>query len=851
LITLIEPYWLLFEKLLLDKKAYKFRTKCVTINEFIYTEAGMTAQTSFGQWLKQRRKALDITREDLAQQIGCALSTLYKIEADQRRPSKQIAALLGECLNIPPEERLAFVRFARAEAAENAAPWGTAFHPPTNLTAQPTLLIGRGEDVASIRKRLLRNEARLLTLIGPPGIGKTRLALAVADEIRDDFADGVFFVTLTPISDASLVLPTIATTLGIPDAGPHTTLERLKVFLRDKQMLVVLDNFEQILSAAPKIAELLSVCPLLKLLVTSRSPLRIRQERQFPVSPLALPDLASLPDTDTLSQYAAVTLFLEWAQAVQPDFSLNDENAPTVAAICARLDGLPLAIELISARVKLLSPAALLERLGGRLMLQSDGLRDLEPRHRTLNAAIDWSYQLLSAQEQVLFHRLGVFVGGWTLEAAEAVCMENLELTVLDGLASLLDKNLIKREMRADGEPHFMMLETIREYALEQLVASGELDDLRQRHIDYFLTLAEGAEAHAFGHEQIAWFDRLEVEFDNLRAALTWSLELETGLRLAAALGWFFSERSHWNEGFDWLERMLTSNPDAPASLRAKAFHSAGALAGLIDAGSFRARALCEQALALARSANDRWNIAWSLSHLGNYTTFDDPDQQASCLDESLALFRVLDDAMGIAHTLLRRAWVAFDHEDYPHSRRLAEEALRRAREAGDKITAAWASNELGRVAWHQDHDYGQTRTYFESSASLFREAHSHFPNPLVFLADVEQAMGNSLRAQILYEEALISQQSLPRGWDLSYMFVGLASVTRSLGQPERAAQLLGIANGIALTFQHDAFDFPNFKQDVAEVREQLGETAFAEAWAAGNAMTQRQAIVYALNQTV
>ena len=301
----------------------------------------MAAKTSFGQWLKQRRKTLDITQEELAQRIGCSTSILYKIEADERRPSKQIAALLAEFLNIPDDEHTAFAQFARAEAVGSAAPWGIAFRPPSNLPTQPSVLIGREADVAALRKRLLQSECRLLTLIGPPGIGKTRLAHQVAVQMLDDFADGVFLISLAPISDAHLVSTTIANTLGVPDVGPQTPLERLKAFLRDKQILLLLDNFEQILAAAPHMAELLAVCPWLKLLVTSRAPLRIRQERQSPVSPLAVPDLARVPDVEGVTHYSAVTLFMERAQAVKPDFALTKENAPTIVGICARLDGFP------------------------------------------------------------------------------------------------------------------------------------------------------------------------------------------------------------------------------------------------------------------------------------------------------------------------------------------------------------------------------------------------------------------------------------------------------------------------------------------------------------------------------
>lgn len=300
----------------------------------------MTDTTSFGQWLKQRRKSLDLTRVELATRIGCAANTIYKIEADERRPSKQIAELLAQYLNIPLDEQPLFIRFARGETGKESTPWGTPFHPPNNLPTQPTVLIGRDEDAAAISKRLLQPELRLLTLLGPPGIGKTRLALQIATKALDEFTDGVFLVDLAPIVEANLVVETIVSTLGIPDMGPQTPLQHLKAFLRDKQILLLLDNFEQILAAAPDIAELVIACPLLKILVTSRAPLRIRQERQIPVSPLTLPDLTYIPAVQNLSTFSAVTLFIERAQTVKPDFTLTDENADSVVAICTRLDGL-------------------------------------------------------------------------------------------------------------------------------------------------------------------------------------------------------------------------------------------------------------------------------------------------------------------------------------------------------------------------------------------------------------------------------------------------------------------------------------------------------------------------------
>ncbi len=789
---------------------------------------------------------LDLTREELAQRIGCAVNTLYKIEADARRPSKQIAELLAEHLNIPFDQHAAFVQFARAQSKIAAR-----FHPPTNLPpASPTPLIGRVEAIDSIYERLIQTDARLLTLVGAPGIGKTRLALQVAAQALDDFLDGVYFVNLAPITDAHLVLTAISNALGIPDMGTRTPLEQLKHYLGDKQMLLVLDNFEQILTAAPYLAELLAACPWLKLMITSRTPLRIRAEHQIPVAPLALPDVARVSDARMIAQFSAIALFLERARAVRPDFALTENNAKTVAAICTRLDGLPLAIELISARVKLLPPAALLERLSGRLLLQSDGLRDIEPRHRTLNNAIESSYQLLSTEEQTLFRRLGVFVGGWTLEAAEEVCSENLTLPILDGIASLLDKSLINQTATANGEPRFMMLETIREYALERLIASEELDTARQHHLEHFVRFAESAETHAFGREQVLWHDRLEAELENLRAALTWSLDSEAGLWLAAALGWFFYKRTHWNEGLGWLERTLAMNSNAPASLRAKALQIAGKLAASLH--DPRWKMYCEQALTLARSLNDRWNMAWALTFLGFHSSAD-LDRSATQLEESLVLFREIDDPFGLSYALFYRAYRALDQKDYAFVQQLMGELAAIAYESSDPFMLAEVSYLEGRLAWHA-HDHPQVKRHYEASLAFFREARDQdgISRTIVNLAAIEQAMGNMERARILNEEALLLHREIaldhPRA---PFIFCGLAGVAISHRQYERAARLLGAANSDWLTqFAHLHPEIAPFEQEVEQAHTQLGEVAFATAWAEGQAMTHDQAIAYALEET-
>ena len=390
-----------------------------------------------------------------------------------------------------------------------------------NLPLQPTPLIGREKELAEVCERLSRPEVRLLTLTGAGGTGKTRLGLQVAAELTEEFEEGVFFVSLAAISDPQLVVPAKAGMLGVKEAGGQPLLQSLEYYLDEKYILLIVDNFEQVLEAAPVVTEMLSGAPNLKVLVTSRIPLRLYGEHEYAVPPLALPDPQRPPSVETLTHYEAVRLFVERAQAAKADFSVTNDNVPAVAEICYRLDGLPLAIELAAARIKVLSPQKMLERLGNRLKLLTGGAQDLPARQRTLRSTIEWSYGLLEEDEKELFARLSVFAGGRTLEAIEAICDAggDLALDVLDGLASLVDKSLLKQEEGVGGEPRFVMLETIHEYAREKLQGRGEAEEVRRQHAEYFLALAEEAEPAVEGEQQPAWVERLEEEHDNMRAA--------------------------------------------------------------------------------------------------------------------------------------------------------------------------------------------------------------------------------------------------------------------------------------------------------------------------------------------
>jgi predicted ATPase/DNA-binding CsgD family transcriptional regulator len=765
--------------------------------------------------------------------------------------------------------------------------------PAHNLPVQLTPLIGREREVEAICTLLRRPEVRLLTIVGTGGIGKTRLGLQVASDLLDAFSDGECLVLLAPISDPELVVSTISQTLGVKEDGARPLLGLLKDHLQDKDLLLMLDNFEQVVAAAPLLTELLEACPSLKVLVTSRELLRVRGEQEFPLSPLAFPDLKHLPSSEVLAQYGAVALFIQRAQAVKPDFQLTDANANSIAALCIRLDGLPLAIELAAARLKHLSLQGLLARLEHRLQLLTQGPRDVDARQQTLRNTIQWSYDLLSDQEQLLFRRLSVFVGGCTLEAAESLytVLGGETIHVFDRVTSLIDKSLLQQNEQDENsgeESRYAMLETIREYGLDCLTTRGEREVIQEAHSAFYLRLAETAEPELRGSQQAAWFDRLEREHDNFRAALHFLLERDKGemaLRLGGALHWFWFVRLHRSEGWTLLERALATRDEVTASVRANALWAAGNLAGPgnvdraevlckqsltlfqeirdkagMGAASLflgrvaewksqplQARTLYEKSVALSREVGVMWVLALSLHLLAQLSLYAG-DYASSCLlaEESLAFYRKSQDKRGMCSTQGLLAGVYFFTQgDVSKAQDLAEESLAISREIGYKGDEGRALHGLGALFDYQGKPE-MARVRLEESLVIWNELGDKegMGDALTRLARVEAHQENLTAARTLYKQslALLSERNHT---EIATCLEGLAGVVAAFGELTCAGQLWGAAEALRETTGELMFPVyrAEYEYGVASARETLGEQAFAVAWAQGRSMTPKEAL--------
>ena len=780
------------------------------------------------------------------------------------------------------------------------APLPDRDRPSHTFPAQPTPLIGREAELASLHQLLTAPEPRLITLTGPGGIGKTRLAIQAAADAVVAFPDGVWWVPLAALTDPGLVVQAMASAVGVGEVAGEPLLETLGQQLRPRQTLLLLDNLEQVIAAAPLIASLLETAPGVRVLATSRAPLRIRAEQEVPVAPLALP--AERPGEVALPAAAAspaVQLFVARAQAVKPAFTLDERTAAAVGAICRRLDGLPLAIELAAARVRILPPDQLLNRLDERLQLLTGGSRDLPARQQTLRATIAWSHDLLDAEEQMLFARLSVFAGGCTFEAAEAVCAAagDLGIEMLDGLEALVEQSLLRQGEGPDGEVRFAMLETIREYGLEHLEAMPDAETVRRAHAAFFLNLAEEAEQYLAGPEQVGWLDRLGAEHDNLRAALGWldhagARELE--VRLAVALWRFWWVRGHLSEGRTWLERALAGGAEAPPAVRERALSAAGVLAesqgdyeraaplheaALVlsrqlgdreaignslanlaimahDQGDYnRATELHEQELALWREIEDEAGIASSLYYLGRVALSRGDDASASVLlEQSLGMFRKLDHKAGQGAGLESLGSLAFYREDYARAAALYGESLSIWRELGDRRMIGYELANVGEAIQHQG-DLTRAEALYQEALAINRELGEKRATAYALgqLAKVSQARGDYIQAAELFTKSLVLRRQVGEKPATIESLEGLAALACLLGEASLGARLFGAAEALRKSIgapRPPAYR-AEYERHVAVARTALGEAAFAEAWATGQALSLDQAIAEAACVTV
>ena len=765
--------------------------------------------------------------------------------------------IVERCLAKDPQRRYASTRELARDIA--AVRDGLAELPRfvetkiNNLPVQRTAFLGREAEAASLLALLRQSDTRLVTLTGPGGIGKTRLAVQAASAMAAEFPGGACFVPLAAVSEPSLIASTISQALGLHESANQSPQDILEEYLRGlrEPMLLLLDNFEHLVAAAPWIARLLSAGPKLKVIVTSQAPLHVYGENEFPVPPFAVPDAKATPSVEELARVPAVALFVERARAVKREFELTSANSAAVASICARLDGLPLAIELAAARAKLLSPSAMLARLESSLSLLTGGARDLPVRQQTLRGTVEWSYRLLNAAEQTLFRRLSVFAGGCTLEAVEAVCdtKGDLGADVLDAMASMVDKSLVQQVEPAEGETRFHMLATIREYALERLRESGEEPATRRAHAAYCLVLAEeGAEKVS---AQPEWMARFEAEHDNFRVALDSLIasgDTEWGMRLGTSLFRFWETREYLTEGRASIDKLLTLEAaTAHPKLHARLLFAAAILAS--EQGDYgRARQLMEQSIATCRALNDKRGVAVALNAFGVYARdAGELSKAASFFEQCVALWQELGDSADIARALSNLANVVKLQGDYARASTLYEQCVATFRTIGDAAGMAWTLNCQGDVA-RQKGDFESARAFFQQSLSAFRRLHDGWgtASALSDLAILSCDEGDFAEAHRLYGESLRTFQELGHRRGIARVLECLATSAAAQSKFEHALRMAGAAAALR---QRLGAPLPPSEQarldkTLTAARNEAGLAAWMEGWA----MPAEQAIVEALS---
>jgi predicted ATPase/class 3 adenylate cyclase/Tfp pilus assembly protein PilF len=747
----------------------------------------------------------------------------------------------------------------------NFPPLRTLTSRPNNLPLQPTTFIGRTKELKDAINLLRRHDVRLVTFTGPGGSGKTRLALQVAAQLIDEYEHGIFFASLEAINDPSLVVSAIVRTLGVREGAGLTEFEALREHLQNKHLLLVLDNSEQLSSTPRILSELVAVAPHLKVLVTGRAALHLYGEHEFPVPAMSLPPLEGKPGKGPdylakLSQAEVVRLFVERAQAVKPDFVATEGNVHAIVSVCRRLDGLPLAIELAAARIRILSPQALMSRLESSLKILTGGAEDLPPRQRTLRNAIEWSYDLLGAEEKDVFALLSVFQGGCTVEAAEALvsatCDEMDAATTqpdaLDLVSSLVDKNLLRQSEADNGEARLSILQTLREYATERLEQSGRIHAARRLHAEYYFALAERAKPNLTGQEQRAWLDQLDIEHDNLRSALEWARHENITMLvcMSGALRQFWTVRGYLTEGRHWLEVALANalerGNDVPPAMQAEV--RAGASVMALDQGDYdHATILMQQNLDSYRQLGDRRNEAYSLSQMAVVATHRGHYQQSQELfEESLRLRRAIEDKEGVAASLNNLGHVVTILGEHPRAQLLLEESLAIFRAIGQRRGESISLNNLGRVA-HLQGNTGLARSRYEESLLIKRELSDKvgIASSLSKLGAVAQSEGDYERAGKLYYESLTLFHSAGDRQSAIPSLLGLAEVARISGHSSRAGYLIGLVQALleATGGALDPAAGQEYEHIKASVKADLGEAAWEAASSRGRTWTLEQAI--------
>lgn len=687
----------------------------------------------------------------------------------------------------------------------------------TNLPASLTSFVGRERETEEVKQLLTRT--RLLTITGAGGAGKTRLALHVAEDLLEFFGDGVWLIDLAPISDPALIVQFVADVLGIREEAGKSLQQLLISYMRTKNTLLLLDNCEHMIQGVAQFVEtILRSAPELRILTTSREALGMSGEVIWRILHLSTPGLTDRVVPENLVQYEAVKLFAERAAAVKPDFAVTVENASAVAKICARLDGIPLAIELAAARVRVLSVEEIADRLDDRFRLLVSGNRTALPRQQTLRALLDWSYDLLSDHERILLRRLSAFTGGWTLQAVEEVCADRFieAWQILDLLIHLVDKSLVIGESH-EGVERYRFLETIRQYAQEHLLVAGEVEELARKHAEYFLMLAEESYGELWGPKQGIRLVQLEAEHENLRMALEWMKRDENRaemlLRMAGSLWRFWEIRGYISEGRAWLQRALDANPNAPVHLRANGLRGAGVLT--CQQGDYtQSKAIHEQSLAIFRELGNKLGIARELSDLGEIARYlGDYPEAVAMHTESLALRYEIDDKEGLAISLGQLGTIALDRGQHTHARELLEESLKLNREREDKLSTALSLNNLG-LASHLLSDFGRAVSLFEEALSLYRELKDKLgtSNALLNLGSVAKDQGYFNQATTLFNECLVLKQEVGDRRGIGRVIVGLAEIAVYQGNYARGAELaeqslkifdeLGVKRGVIISFE-------------------------------------------------